>query len=466
MSRPGVDEISEAAYADAIAFLYNRINFERMPGGAARYPFRLQRIRTLLFRLGLQRYLEQDQPPAVPLVHLAGTKGKGSTAAMIAAGLSAAGLKTGLFTSPHLHHLEERFQIDGQPCSRADLLSLVERLRPTVDQMEQEEVGAPSFFELTTAAALLHFQLTRCQAIVLEVGLGGRLDSTNVCWPSVTAITSIGMDHQRVLGSTLEQIAAEKAGIIKRGIPVVSGVTRRGPADVISQVAEEQQAPLYRLGHEFNYRSEPAPNWGVRLVCESAGKPTVKRQQVSLAMEGKHQARNAAVAIAVLDLLRDQGVELPVDKTTEGIAGVRCPGRIERFELADGVTAIVDTAHNDDSVAALCRCLADRCSERPVCIVFGTSRDKSADTMLERLVEPASDLVLTRFASNPRFRRPSELVPLVPSSFAGQVEVVDEPLAACQAALDRVKPGGVMVICGSFFLAAETREWVQARESG
>lgn len=225
-TQPRGDQLpaKEVRYQDALGFLYDRINYERMASGTSRYPFRLKRITELLRRLGLAGYLHTDSPePKVPLVHIAGTKGKGSTAAMLAAALSAADLRTGLYTSPHLHHLEERFRVDGQPCSSEQLISLVEQIKPATELVEQQ-IGSLSFFELTTAIALMHFDATECDAIVMEVGLGGRLDSTNVCSPSVSAITSIGLDHQHVLGETLVEIAAEKAGILKAGVPVVSGV--------------------------------------------------------------------------------------------------------------------------------------------------------------------------------------------------------------------------------------------------
>ena len=173
----------------------------------------------LLSDLGLGRFLHSSHPvPPVPLIHIAGTKGKGSVAAMAASILTASGLRTGLYTSPHLHRLEERFRVDGQICSPKQLVPLVERLRQTVDPPSSNDPssgeGNASFFELTTALALLHFEREKCEAIVLEVGLGGRLDSTNVCAPSVSVVTSIGLDHQHVLGEDVVQIAAEKAGII------------------------------------------------------------------------------------------------------------------------------------------------------------------------------------------------------------------------------------------------------------
>ena len=188
-------------YQDALRFLYDRINYERMVSAGSRYQFRLKRITELLRQLDLAGYLYADSPqPKVPLVHIAGTKGKGSTAAMVAATLSAAGLRTGLYTSPHLHRLEERFCVDGRPCLPEQLISLVDRMRPACEQVEQS-IGPLSFFELTTAIALMHFHASNCDAIVLEVGLGGRLDSTNVCSPKRVR------DHIHWLGTTNMSLA-------------------------------------------------------------------------------------------------------------------------------------------------------------------------------------------------------------------------------------------------------------------
>ena len=253
--RPTVIEshpVDDQAYREALGFLYDRIDYERMASETARYPFRLQRTNQLLEQLGLGEYLHsQTNQPKVPIIHIAGTKGKGSTAAMVAAALSAAGLRTGLYTSPHLHRLEERFQIGGQPCTSSDLVSLVARVEPITESIAHQANRSPSFFELITAIALLHFDASHCDAIVLEVGLGGRLDSTNVCAPSVTAITSIGLDHQHVLGESLAEIAAEKAGICKPGVPSVSGVVGREAAEVIEARALQGGSTLFQLGRDF-----------------------------------------------------------------------------------------------------------------------------------------------------------------------------------------------------------------------
>lgn len=455
------DQGAEQAYREALGFLYDRINYERMASGSTRYPFRLRRIRELLERLGLQRYLHHSgQSATVPLVHIAGTKGKGSAAALVAAGLSESGLKTGLYTSPHLSHLEERFRVDAACCQRDHVITLVDRLRGAVDQLDLRRGPPPSFFELTTAMALMHFEASGCDAIVLEVGLGGRLDSTNVCAPSVTAITSIGLDHQHVLGDTLEQIATEKAGIIKGGVPLVSGVNSLPAADVIRRVASAHRSTLYEIDRDFSFRCYPDQDWGSRVTYHNRSDPSPCGRSLRLELDGEHQAHNAAVAMACLDVLRDQGVPVRGEAVARGFAKLRCPGRIERFLMPDDAIAIVDAAHNEDSIAALCRCLSRRCDRRQVTVVFGTSRDKSAAPMLDALATVADQLVLTQFQRNPRYVTTDALLRLVPDPMRSRVTVVSDPIEACKMGLRQATPGGALVVCGSFFLVAETRDWI------
>ncbi|QDT07640.1 Folylpolyglutamate synthase [Rubripirellula lacrimiformis] len=512
-------------YQAALGFLYDRIDYERMTAGASKYPFGLARMRQLLDRLGLAHFLypasaTADSPvvsgaagraasspsavglPATTLIHIAGTKGKGSTAAMVAASLTASGLKTGLYTSPHLHRLEERFRVDGELCEPSTLVDLVDRVRPVAAAMVAESMvaesvpadqqvagresspaaaletggaaagGSPSFFELTTAIALLHFHLCRCDAVVLETGLGGRLDSTNVCWPTVTAITSIGLDHQHVLGNTLGEIAAEKAGIIKPGVPVVSGVSGGAAADVIGRIAADQSAPLYQVDRDYRVDWQPAEGWGAKIKFTGHTSPLAGPVDVEMAMEGRHQAGNAAIAIAVTQILRKRcGIAVDDQAIVRGMGGLRCEGRIERYQLADQVIGIVDAAHNEDSIAALCDCLCRRAADGPLAIVFGTSLDKSAGPMLDRIASLADHvdlrmLQITRFHGNPRWRPTSDLIASLPPAIAALATVNEDPIAACEAARKAVAPGGTMVVCGSFFLAAETRGWMNSAHEG
>ncbi|MGB7327666.1 MAG: Mur ligase family protein, partial [Rubripirellula sp.] len=503
-STPAGSGPDKTDYEKALGFLYDRIDYERMTSGTSRYPFRLTRMRELLGRLELGHFTDQtpaadqptnadqprnaDQPPDADrasrpaVIHLAGTKGKGSTASMVAAALTAAGLKTGLYTSPHLQQLEERFRVDGQICCPDELIALVDRVRPVDEALLAEGIGAGSFFELTTALSLLHFHRSDCDAVVLETGLGGRLDSTNVCWPDVTAITSIGLDHQHVLGDTLAQIATEKAGIIKPRVPVISGVRTDEPAEVIERIAAEKNSPLLKIGRDFTLDWHPDPVWGSEITFQGKTHPLGKTLTAHVAMEGEHQARNAAMAIAIVQVLRDQWLagirgniksgniksgDITDAAITDALASLRCNGRIQRYQLPKGTTGIIDAAHNEDSIAALCQMLKRRATVGPVAIVFGTSIDKSSGPMLELFADLAKYIDLkriqiTRFKGNPRWRPTGELMAQMPDVLRPIALVDDDPIKSCQAGLQTVTPGGTLIVCGSFFMAAETASWMES----
>ncbi|MCA9021254.1 MAG: bifunctional folylpolyglutamate synthase/dihydrofolate synthase, partial [Planctomycetaceae bacterium] len=259
--------VSAEKYQQSLDFLFSRLNYERM--GSGKYStsdFKLGRMQELLDCLG-------NPQSQVRSIHIAGTKGKGSTSAMIAEMLSAAGYRTGLFTSPHITCYEERILIDGRQIEPEHLVDLVSELIPVVEQLDLQPGNmSPTFFELTTALAWMHFHQQRVDFAVMEVGLGGRLDSTNVCEPMVSVVTNISYDHTALLGNTIEQITREKAGIIKPGVPVFSGVTQPEAIAVLEEVSREKQAPLYLLNRDFNRVDEPhqslnlAQTDGSRLV--------------------------------------------------------------------------------------------------------------------------------------------------------------------------------------------------------
>ncbi len=345
----------------------------------------------------------------IPIVHVAGTKGKGSTSTMIAAMLTAAGQRTGLFTSPHLERLEERIAVDGQSCSPDELVALVERLRPAVDRMDreaaqhQEECG-PTYFELTTVMALLYFAERRTQAAVLEVGLGGRLDSTNVCLPEVSVITSISFDHMRQLGNTLAAIAYEKAGIVKPGVPVVTGVTQPEPLAVIERVCAERASPLMRLGRDFDFTYRPPylvdhyRGFGCLDFVDHAA-PSGAYQDLQLGMLGRHQAVNAAVALAAINRLRTRGWDIGEQAVRTGLATAQSPARVEVVRRQP--TVIVDAAHNEASVAALLQTLEESFSPRRRMLIFATTLDKSVREMMALLLPRFDQVLLTRYRNNP-----------------------------------------------------------------
>jgi dihydrofolate synthase/folylpolyglutamate synthase len=466
---------ASAAYQAAIEFLFGRIDYERaLSVPYNRRELRLERMRDLLSRL--------DNPHfTFPIVHIAGTKGKGSTAAMIASILTAAGYRTGLYSSPHLHRVEERVAIDGRPCDPQELAELVELVRPAVEAMDHASGdstdGRPTYFEITTAMALLHFACRKVDAGVVEVGLGGRLDSTNVCRPAVSVITTISYDHMKQLGGTLSAIASEKAGIIKDGVPVVSGVTDDEPRRVIDEVRRRRSCTIAELNadFEFTYRAphdlhDHAEIGRMDFVSRAFGRED-SFQDLELALLGRHQAANAAVALATALELRSQDWQIPETAIRDGLSGVRWPARVE--VIGRRPTVIIDTAHNAASIESLLSTLDESFHARRRWLIFATTLEKQVREMLRLLLPRFDGVVLTRYLNNPR------CVPLdVLRSIAAEVAadggdgdgkhpakhavIRESPESAWNHVQSLVQPDDLICITGSFFLAAEMRTVIGA----
>ena len=453
----------------ALEFLLGRVNYERTTNVPYQTnEFKLDRMRRLMAHLG-------DPHLRLKALHIAGTKGKGSTAAMLAAVLQSAGYCTGLYTSPHLEAIEERIAIDGRQCSEADFVALAAEVQTATERLEREfhesndSRTGPTFFEVTTAMAFLHFARRGVEAAVLEVGLGGRLDSTNICLPSVSVVTSISYDHTKQLGHTLAAIAGEKAGIIKPGVPVISGVVNSEPRQVIERIAAEQQARLYQRGSEFDFETVSKSSRGAESVQRltyreptSAIWPEIR--DLSLGMIGEHQAANAAVAIAALARLVDQGWSVTEENVRHGLASARCTARIE--VLSQRPAVICDVSHNVASIAALVKVLQERFAAPRRVLIFASSKDKDARAMLRLLLPEFDRIVFTRYIHNPRAVEPAELEAiardLVESEMVvhemprrPQLETAADPAAALFRARQVAKEDDLLCITGSFFLAAE-----------
>jgi dihydrofolate synthase/folylpolyglutamate synthase len=494
--------------AEAIAWLYGRINYEQTPPTRrGTHALRLQRMQELCERLGRPAL-------ARPTIHIAGTKGKGSTAAMIASILHAAGYRTGLFTSPHLEQIEERFCVDGSPALASEFVELAEMVRTVVDEMDVLRRGngiGPTFFEICTAIALLHFERCKVDAMVLEVGLGGRLDSTNICRPRVCAITSISYDHTRQLGDTLTEIAREKAGIIKPGVPVVSGVTSDEPRRVIERIAAERGSRLVQLGRDFSYdyhasrcdeadaavldswdylevdgqiaadwpnavgrgmggwgRSEaepPADLPGGSLVGSTpATRGPGALVHLPLPLLGEHQAANAAVSVATSGELVRQGWKIPPESVRQGLARAHLPARAQLVHQQPAV--LLDTAHNVASIVALARVIETHFPARRRHLIFAATQDKDVRGMLEVILPLFDTVRLTRYSTNPRGLPLAELADLVdqilPTLDARPTLITHHDSAehAWLTARAAAAPNDLLCITGSFFLAAELRRLV------
>ncbi|MFQ3649653.1 MAG: folylpolyglutamate synthase/dihydrofolate synthase family protein [Gemmataceae bacterium] len=422
-------------YEQALAWWAEHVNYEQRP--PAPEDLKLERMRCLLARLGNPHRL-------LRILHVAGSKGKGSLCAILAAILQRSGYRTGLFTSPHLVRLEERYQIDGQEIT-ADELAV--GLSDVCAAVESTPMLQPTFFEISTALAFLHFWRRRVQAVVLEVGLGGRLDSTNVCQPELCFITSISFDHMKQLGNTLALIAREKAGIIKPGVPVISGVTTPEPRAVIETIAQQRSAPLRQQGRDFFYRYQPGHVSGrlprLQVTTSQQTWPTLELQ-----LFGEHQAANASLALAGLEVLRQRGWAIPDRAVREGLAEVHWPARME--VVCREPLVVVDCAHNAASAAALVQTLAESFGTGPRVLVFAASQDKDIMGMFAQLRPAFDQVIFTRYVSNPRAVPPSEL-----QARWGAGQVVDTPTEALSIAM-RLAP--LVCVTGSVFLAGEVRD--------
>ena len=403
--------------------------------------FGLDNIRAIVDELGRPH-------EAFASVHVAGTNGKGSVTAMVESVLRAAGVRTGRYTSPHLVHLTERVAVNGQRVSEASLCAAVDDVRTAVAALRQRGRLAvhPTFFEVTTAAAFEVFRREQVQVAVCEVGLGGRLDATNVLSPMVSAITSIGLDHQQYLGGTIADIAAEKAGIIKAGVPVVVGNVDEVAMGAIAGIASERPAPLIRASDGVSVGpGAPTASGAQRFALQT---PHADYGRVELALAGAHQVDNAVVATRVIEALAP-AYRVSVEEVREGLATVRWPGRLERVACGPGRVALLDAAHNPSGAEALARFLA----RRDACpLVFAAMKDKDAAGILGALGGSVSALVVTR-ASHPRAANPRDLATLAATLLPGvPCEVADDPLDALDAAW---RHGPEIVVAGSIFLLGD-----------
>ncbi len=442
-------------YRESLDYLHGRLDYERAGMPRSSGDLRIGRMRRILRALG-------DPQDAYKIVHIAGTKGKGSTAAMLASVLQAHGSKTGLFTSPHLHHVEERFRVDCVEASRAEFVELVERVQPICARLDRDdphfaEGGGATFFEITTAMGLIHFARAGADVVVLEVGMGGRLDSTNAIHPCLSVITTISFDHTRLLGSTLGAIAGEKAGIIKRGRPVISGVRGEEPARVIRQIAARRHAPLREIDVDFHYQYEPPQQ---PLNRPSAGRVGVTSWRSNwgpfdLPLFGRHQAHNAAVVLAVVDALAEQGLEISEAEAMRGLAAVNWPARAEL--LGERPWLVVDGAHNPASAVALAETLRSCFPEGPSTLVFGSTRDKDFQSQLEALLPHFARVICTRYVNNPRALGVDQAVQAVVDLGYPEPMSADDAKSAIELARKITPENGLICVTGSLFLAAEAR---------
>jgi len=436
-----------ATYEEALAFWHGRVNYEQRGMPADLRELKLDRMRALLERLG-------NPHERLQIVHVAGSKGKGSTAAMLACVLQRAGYRTGLFTSPHLCRVEERIQVNQAPIPANAITQLMGELEPKVLALESKG-SSPTFFEIVTALGFLHFAREKVDWAVLEVGLGGRFDSTNVCTPRLCVITSISFDHTQQLGPTLVDIAREKAGIIKPGVMVIHGVEDPGARMVVEESSLRQDNPVRGLGIDFFCDDEPG--W---IDAEATRLPRVTVSTArrvwpafELGLLGPHQARNAAVAVASIGALQQQGALIGDEAVAAGLREVQWPARMEVVSRRPMV--ILDCAHNTASVQALVDTLQSSFPPARRTLLFAASGDKDLRAMLALLTPHFQRAIFTRYTASQRGADAAGLARLWHEAGGGLAEVATTPADAWKLASTSTGIQDMIVITGSVFLAGE-----------
>ena len=450
MKRDSVD------YRSALRRLFQLVDLERLSSTHRdRVRYDLSRMEALLSRLG-------DPHLGIPTVHIAGTKGKGSTAAMCASILSQQGYRTGLYISPHLHTFRERICLDGLPVSEETFAALVDEVWPALDWISaREEFGEVSVFEALSAMAFRHFK-KEADFQVLEVGLGGRLDTTNLVNPDVCAITSLSLDHTAILGDTIEHIAGEKGGIIKPGAVVVVSPQSPEAMAVIESICEERGADLIRVGTDLTWSPGPRDLEGQGVNVRGR----LGNYDLHTPLLGEYQLENAATAVGVLEVLMDKGFDISSRALEEGMSRLSWACRME--VLGTGPLVVCDGAHNPYSAARLRDSLPAYFSYRSVVLVVGVSRDKNLEGIVAELAglsRPTGKKGLV-IVTRSRHPRASPTGALGEAFLAHHVEAleVEGVNNAMEMAMELADPEDLVLATGSLFVAAEAREAIKGIE--
>jgi len=414
-------------YGETLDYLYGLEKFGIVLG--------LDNVRWILSLLG-------DPQNSFKAVHIAGTNGKGSVAAMVSTVLREAGFRTGAYTSPHLVSFTERITMDGEPIGEEEVVDLTQSIK---DRIERQDRGRRfTFFDFTTALAFDLFRRKGVEVAIVEVGLGGRLDSTNVVLPLVRVITNVGLDHQDYLGNTIEAIAREKAGIIKENVPVVTGA--KGPALTIIREAAKDRADLYVLGEAFSYVKKGEQMMSYRGIGASF-------DDFSLSLRGDHQLFNGALALCVLELLNTRGYSLDEPCIRKGLASAEWPGRLELASRRPGGPLILyDGAHNPDGARTLAAYLKTHFPDRRKILVFGVMKDKAYGEMLVELLPVVQAAILTR----PEIERaapPADVAACAPGS-----QVTHSVKEALELAFAEAGNEDLIVVAGSFYTVGEAKQ--------
>ena len=428
------------AYQAALDYIYSFVDFSRThQENLSPENFDLSRMVQFMALLG-------EPQNDFPSLHVAGSKGKGSVSAFCASALQQAGYRVGLYTSPHLRDFEERIQINQVPIARETLVDLVDEIKPVVSQ-----IHGLTTFEIMTGLAFLYFARAGADIAVIEVGLGGRLDATNIINPLVSVITSLYLDHTSILGDTLAQIAAEKGGIIKSGVPVICAPQEKESLEVLGRIAEEKAAQLVEVARDYSFKLLERKLDG--QVFEIRNEKDQFLMELAIPLLGEYQITNAVVAYAALEELRVQGIAISEEHITRGFREVVWPARFEVLRKEPPV--IVDSAHNPASMGKLRETIDDFFPDLPLVLVFGISEDKQLDGMLEEILPRTTHLITTQ-ADHPRAMDPDELAGRA-GKYKCRIESIPEVGEALRRGLSLVEEKNLLVVTGSIFVAASGR---------
>ena len=441
----------ESSYNKALDYLYSFVDYSlKHSSELAKAEFNLDRMFALMEELG-------NPQTKYPIIHVAGTKGKGSVSAMCASALRAGGYRVGLYTSPHLLDYCERIQVDGEPISHQLMIELVEEIKSAV-----AKVPKLTTFEITTALGFLAFTRQGCNAVVLEVGLGGRLDATNIVIPKVSVITSLSYDHTAVLGDTLSKIAGEKAGIIKDGVPVVSSSQTEEALEVLERVALNKGCEFTLVGKDikFDKVSSTLDGQSITIAQSVEKRSRTASVQLYIPLLGNHQIENAAVAFAAL---KASGIEITEEAIKKGFSQVKWRAR---FEVARREPPVIfESAHNTDSFVKLKQTLDEYYPDKQVYLIFGASEDKNILDMFSVMKPRIKRLIVTR-ADHPRALDAARILEL-----AMQAEVESEAVGPVESAFGRAlelsaNDGSIVLSAGSMFVTAEVmRAWNKIKDT-
>ena len=435
-------------YEEAIRYLFDRTDYEKQQ--RLRYnvtTFDLSRMQKLLSLLG-------NPHKKIDTVHIAGTKGKGSTATMLARMLEANHYKVGLYTSPHLVHLHERIVVNSEMINESEMLGLLNRAYAPVEKVSK--AAQVTFFEIMTALAFMYFADKAIDIGVIETGMGGRLDSTNVIEPKVVGITSLSFDHQQQLGNTIESIAKEKAGVFKPGVPVITVQQDPAAMQVLRSHANAVKAPFSVTGVDdidFSHRFETSREHGPHTrICLTT--PTSKFEHLRVPLHGRHQAINCGLALAMLDKLKSMGFSIDNEKAIQGLSKVSLAGRMEM--ICDDPRILIDGAHNAASIQALIQAIGQHIPYDSMIVIFGCNCDKDIKGMLHNLQYGADKVIFTRSNSG-KAMSPQELADMYIEISGKMCQAADSLGEALQLAKSAITKEDLICITGSFYLIGQAK---------